>query len=424
MPKLNKPIKILFATYPEYYKQDFLNELKSESRFSITELTCCDILNNLCNSKPYKDPTSVSINIMFKQYYKEIYLCSEQFFEGILNDNNALFYKRQYILDNTFKLMSNIYDAFQLSIIEHKNITLSDKNPIRDFLNESTNKNLKKLEYIVDSYVKTHDIILIPGTNRSIASPLVCSLDLLNMIMKNNKPLNKSTLEGYVENICGLESFDMMHNFFDTLIIMLIHKRAIKQQKLIISLCHGAQVGYAYFGGYIDYSFRKTNPGKWNVSKVQFGTDHMLHKTFNLKGFNNGGEYFNTVFMVAPDNQHEINTRLMTLTRTYENIGIIDLYSLNKSFVEYYRYNDTVHGLQIHIENSIASRSCLINFIINSTNSTNSNIFLMNKENGPTIGPKIQSGYSLKKKDFFNGNYNDDEFQEFNFSVNTISEIV
>lgn len=423
MPHLKK-LKILFATYPEYYKQDFLDGLKSETSFSITEFTCCDVLYNLCSSVTKQANMKICLDILFKQHYKNIYLCTENYFSSILNYNKSMSINKQNIIDNSFGLIDSIYNDFQLYIIKHNNVNnYLDENPIRDFINNCKSENFRKLEYIIDTYVKDHDIILIPGTNQSVASPLICSLDLLNKIINNKEPLNKQYLADIVKNICGSENFDMMHNFFDTLIIMLIYKRAMKLNKIIISFCHGAQVGYAYYGGYINYSFRKENAGKWHTSKVKFGSDHMLHKIFNLKGFNNEGEYFNTVFMDAPRIENPLNKRLMTLTRNYTDVGILHA-SSNRSFVEYYNYNDIVYGLQIHIENSISSRSCIIDFIKNKVNKYNNMPTCLTKEHNPKIGPKIEFNKKLNQKDFFKGSYNDDEFQEFNFSIKTIPEII
>ncbi len=365
-------MKVLFYTYPNYYKADFLGRLRNSSGLEISELTSCDIMRDLCAPifKNESDSLKFMWNILWKSKRDELYLCSEAMLEKMLASNFSLSFKRCDVLRRTFGLIKNILDEYQLWIKNSYSLYEDGENKFAFFLNsDDRGQAFQTLDKLVFDYVKTHEVILIPGTNRSIASPLIGSKKIIKYLQGIDK-INIELLEKIVDFTCGPHFCDIISNFFDTLIVTLIYKHAIKLQLPMISLCHGAQIGYIYLGGYIDYSLRRYKPCSWNLAKVEFGPDHPVRRYFGLRT-SYVGDYYNTVFMSI--NSDFPIKNLNAITRKYSDLnlnvesGLSSFWDVNEAFVEYYNFHN-IHGLQLHIENTIEGQNAIIKYINNLIN--------------------------------------------------------
>lgn len=241
-----------------------------------------------------------------------------------------------------------------------KNIKHNDINPIATLLmgNELEEKVLNKypaihlLYKILQKQLEDCQFVIIPGTNRSVASPLLGSRKIIS------KLLNGIELKAIdVDTKAMTHEIGLENNFLDSLSILLISRIAQERKIKILAFCHGAQVLHIGLGGFINYSYRRYNPKLWNETQLELSYNHPLRRVLQLE--NPNASYYNTIFMEYNDyfakkeGYSTIKRELSSIVPTHKKQNII----------EYFEYLGIFYASQIHVEHDPSNHKKIYDFI-------------------------------------------------------------
>lgn len=330
----------------------------------IQKITVQDILFNMLTTH------SISLNkmewkIFLTQENNSVYLAS-------IKDLDSLSKKRIPVPQSYEVGIKKVKDYYEQLLQEytdllvnlgkntHKELKHNDINPIATLLmsNELEDNLLKKypalslLYEILQRQLQDCQFIIIPGTNRSVVSPLLGSRKIITKLLNGIK-LNDID----VDIKANTHGIGLENNFLDSLSILLLSKIALERKIKVLAFCHGAQILHIGLGGFINYSYRRYHPGLWNQTSLELPHNYPLRRALQLD--NSKASYFNTVFMEHND----------SLTKKKGYAGVIrELSSLvptpkKQNIMEYFEYSGIFYASQIHVEHDPLNHKKISDFI-------------------------------------------------------------